>query len=263
MKAQHMEITNELLAAYASGNVSDSERIAVRQYLAEHPEELESVMIMMDEDLDIQLDDKDREVPSRSFDEELDVLLDEIEDDDSDTNAPSVSILPLMSKAAQNEEDNLCAIRCEGYALRKLGINVSDKTLQQEAEQEGWLSSEGTSLQCIGLLSEKHGMAVSRQYGCTINDIDRALNKGEVVIAVIDKTELTLLPHAAEMMDNQYGKIPNHAVILQSIDYEQNCITLLNPGDKEEIEDYALDIFFEAWNDSANYLIIGTNNATV
>lgn len=49
-----MEITNELLAAYAEGNVSVEERDAVRKYLAENPSELESVMLMMDEDYEIE-----------------------------------------------------------------------------------------------------------------------------------------------------------------------------------------------------------------
>ena len=43
-----MEITNELLAAYAEGNVSKSERDAVRQYLIDNPDELETIMIMME-----------------------------------------------------------------------------------------------------------------------------------------------------------------------------------------------------------------------
>ena len=49
-----MNISNELLAAYAAGNVSDEERAQVRQYLLERPSELESVMMMMDEDYDIE-----------------------------------------------------------------------------------------------------------------------------------------------------------------------------------------------------------------
>ena len=51
-----MNISNELLAAYAAGNVTNDERNAVRQYLAEHPQELESVMMMMDEDYELVLD---------------------------------------------------------------------------------------------------------------------------------------------------------------------------------------------------------------
>lgn len=51
-----MVISNELLAAYAEGNVSESERKAVRKYLVDHPEELESVMTMMDDDFELDLD---------------------------------------------------------------------------------------------------------------------------------------------------------------------------------------------------------------
>lgn len=48
-----MKISNELLAAYAEGNVSIEERNQVRQYLSENPAELESVMMMMDEDYEL------------------------------------------------------------------------------------------------------------------------------------------------------------------------------------------------------------------
>lgn len=53
-----MEITIELLAAYAAGNVSESERNAVRQYLTENPDEMETVMMMMDEDYDLNYDEE-------------------------------------------------------------------------------------------------------------------------------------------------------------------------------------------------------------
>lgn len=52
-----MKISNELLAAYAAGNVTNDERSAVRQYLMEHPQELESVMMMIDDDYELELDD--------------------------------------------------------------------------------------------------------------------------------------------------------------------------------------------------------------
>lgn len=51
-----MEITNELLAAYAEGNVTPEERKAVREYLTEHPSQLESVMMMMDEDYGMEVE---------------------------------------------------------------------------------------------------------------------------------------------------------------------------------------------------------------
>lgn len=52
-----MKISNELLAAYAEGNVSTEERNVVRQYLAEYPQELESVMMIMDEDYELEVGD--------------------------------------------------------------------------------------------------------------------------------------------------------------------------------------------------------------
>ena len=52
-----MKISNELLAAYAEGKVTKEERNQVRQYLAENPQELESVMMMMDEDYELSVGD--------------------------------------------------------------------------------------------------------------------------------------------------------------------------------------------------------------
>lgn len=54
-----MEITNEILAAYAEGKVSVEERNQVREYLMQHPSKLESVIAMMDEDYELELCDAD------------------------------------------------------------------------------------------------------------------------------------------------------------------------------------------------------------
>ena len=53
-----MTISDELLAAYVEGKVTKEERNQVRQYLAENPQELESVMMMMDEDYELTIDNK-------------------------------------------------------------------------------------------------------------------------------------------------------------------------------------------------------------
>ena len=56
----------ELLTAYAEGNVSESERKAARQYLTDNPDQLETMMRIMDEDYDIQLDDRPDNPPPRN-----------------------------------------------------------------------------------------------------------------------------------------------------------------------------------------------------
>lgn len=62
-----MEITNELLAAYAEGNVSPEERQQVRKYLAEHPSQLESVMMMMDSDYGLDVKQEPRDISFKGF----------------------------------------------------------------------------------------------------------------------------------------------------------------------------------------------------
>ena len=52
-----MTITSEMLAAYAEGKVSGVERDAIRKYLADNPSELQTVVMMMDEDYDLDVDD--------------------------------------------------------------------------------------------------------------------------------------------------------------------------------------------------------------
>ena len=253
-----MVITKDLLAAYAKGSVSESERNAVRQHLTDNPEDLETVMMMMDDDYDIQLDG--HVASSSTFEEELDRLLDEIDSEDMETDAPTASILPIMSRAARNVVDNLCAVRCEGYALRALGVDVSDKELEEEAVSQGLLETDGTALYSIGQLSAKHGLFVSRKYDCTVKDIAKSLKHGDVVIAVIDNSELTLKREESRQTDLLYGELPNHAIIIKSIDIDDNSITLLNPGDSNEEHLYPLDRFIDAWNDSSNYLIISNQD---
>ena len=255
-----MNITNELLVAYAEGNVSESERQAVLQYLTDHPDELESMMVLMDEDFDIQLDNIDR-ASSRSLNDEIDTLLDEIDSEEPETNTPTISILPLMQKAAQNVVDNLCAVRCEGYALRSLGIDVSDKELETEAEEKGFLKSDGTPLYCIGLLSEKYGLFAARRYNCSTDDLIRAVTNGEMVIATIDCTELKQSIEEANRNDIEHGETPNHAVVIQSVDLKNKTITIFDPGSPISPQTYPIDIFQNAWDDSANYIVILSNQS--
>lgn len=51
-----MNISSEMLAAYAEGKVFGAERDAIRKYLADNPSELRTVALMMDEDYDLDVD---------------------------------------------------------------------------------------------------------------------------------------------------------------------------------------------------------------
>lgn len=246
-----MNITNELLAAYAEGNVSQEERMAVRQYLTENPQEWDSMLTMMDDDYDIVLDEDDRESLSPDIDSSLGNLLAEL--DNNDSSECNFRILPAMAKAAENRIDNLCVIRCEGIALRRYGFDISDEVLIEESKENGWLQCDGTALHNIGRLAGEHGLGVSHRYECTIDDIRELLSAGHTILAAVDANELTGSIEERQK-DVTEGEIPNHVVIVESL--TDDTITITDTATQHPHDVYPIDQFTDAWNDSSRYLIV-------
>lgn len=260
-----MVIDNELLAAYAEGNVSPEERKAVRQYLAANPNMMESVLFAMGmtayEKSDKDGNLRDTEHPRvNQYIENLGTMVEEIEGNTHKhfcvSHTPSV--LPMTAMAAQNTIDNLCAIKCEGIALRALGYDVTDEQLLRESEQEGWLQSTGTALHNIGCLAGARGLSVSHRYHCKIKDIQEALSVGNIVIAAIDGNELQCDYEKERQKDATEGLTPNHVVIVSEI--KDCCAIITDSATPSQRDVYPLSQFIDAWNDSSNYLILISNN---
>ena len=248
-----MKISNELLAAYAEGNVSNEERLAVRQYLTENPQEWDSMLMMMDDDYDITLDDEDiASLNTAELDHNLTNLLGEL--DCKESNEAQFRILPAMAMAAENKVDNLCVIHCEGIALRRFGFDVTDEELLAESRKEGWLQQAGTALHNIGRLAGSHGLGVSHRYECSIAVIQESISAGHIVLAAVDANEL--IGNYAEEKQKEIadGKTPNHVVIVESIN--KNTITITDSATPQQHDVYPLSQFIDAWDDSSRYLII-------
>lgn len=251
-----MKITNELLAAYAEGNVSQEEREAVRQYLTSNPAEWDSMLLMLDEDYDLSLDNEGDRYSSENLNTQLDNLLAELEKDAPAKTSP-FRILPATAMAAENNIDNLCVIRCEGIALRYFGFDISDDELLEESKKEGWLQPNGTALHNIGRLAGSHGLGVSHRYECTIDDIREALAAKHIVIATIDANELTGNFREERLKDILLGETPNHVVIINSVN--ESSITITDSATPQQHDTYNLTQFLDAWADSSYYLIIISN----
>ncbi len=248
-----MNITNELLAAYAEGNVSNEERLAVRQYLTENPQEWDSMLMMMDEDYDITLDDEDiASLNTAKLDHNLSDLLTEL--DSQELTDSDFRILPAMAMAAENKVDNLCVIHCEGIALRRFGFDITDEELMAESQNAGWLQQTGTALHNIGRLAGSHGLGVSHRYECSVEDIQEPLSAGHIVIAAVDANELIGNYAEEKQKDIKEGKTPNHVVIVGSI--SEDTITITDSATPQQNDVYPLSQFLDAWDDSSRYLII-------
>ena len=254
--AEEINISDELLAAYAEGNVSNDERMAVRQYLMDNPDELESIMMMMDDDYDIVLDDE--MVPSASsalLGERLDALYGELAS--SEKQLPTYKTLPATAMAAKDIIDNHCVVRCEGFALRRLGLTITDEELMEESKSEGWLQPEGSALHQVGRLAGLHGMGVAHRYDCKLDDIRHSLLSGSVVIAAVDGGELTGDEEAERLEDIKHGERPDHVVVIDSV--SEDTITLCDFSTPQHQDTYTLERFMDAWADSSCYLNIISN----
>lgn len=246
-----MDITTEILAAYAEGNVSPEEREAVRQFLAANPDAMQSVMFAMEDNKEYSIGDKMR--GHDFFTTNLDSLLEYIKSQD---NNPA--ILPMQAMAAQNPIDNQCAIWCEGIAIRHFGISISNEELLEESEREGWLQPNGTALHNIGRLAGVRGLSVSHRYHCTTADIREALSDNEIVIAAVDSKELLGDYIAEQKKDIEKGLTPNHVIIVSNITSDE--ITITDSATPLQQDTYPLSQFLDAWEDSSNYLIIISNS---
>lgn len=211
-------ISDALLAAFLDGNTSAAETLSVLQ-AAEHDEELRAVI---------------------SIAQEVDADL-----------AHEASPLPMTAVAARQREGYLCDIECEEFVLHQLGIEITHKSLLDEAYRNCWLKEQGMPLYNIGRLLEKNHLSVSRRYDATLTDVARLLAQGNQLIAVVDNTLLTSDDQPTEALLQ-----PNHAVVINSLSADANEIVLFNPYTDEELTAYSVAAFNEAWKKSSHYLVV-------
>ncbi len=160
--------------------------------------------------------------------------------------------IPMTALAARKKENYLCDIECEEFVLHQFGIEITHKSLLDEAYRNCWLRDKGMPLYNIGRLLEKNNLSVSRRYDCTIEDITRLLAAENQLIAVVDCQAL----ETSKENDKDTSGEPNHAVVISAINMECNEVTLYNPSTEEELTTYSIKSFSKAWNKSSNYLVV-------
>ena len=218
-------ISSEVLAAFLDGNATAQESKEILNTLSEDAELRELLHI------------------SQSVDTELGLTPQECD------------FIPMTAMAATCNEENYCSVECEKYILHKFNIEYDEQQLLQDAINNGWQKENGTALHNIGRHLEGKGLVASRQYNATIADIANALAVDEGVIVAVDGGEL--LGNRAEetMEDILVGQIPDHTVVVLSIDTAKSSITIYDPNSINNEDTYAIEQFKDAWDDSKNYLV--------
>lgn len=219
------DIPADVLAAFLDGNATAQESKAVLAALAGDAELRELLHI------------------SQSVDAELGLKQDECD------------FIPMTALAATCNEENYCCLECEKYILRDRQIEFDEEQLLQDAVQNGWQKVGGTALHNVGRQLEKKGLVVTRQYYSSIDDLANALDNGESVIVAVDGGELLGNAEDEAMEDSLIGQIPDHTVVVLSLDAENGTITLFDPNSSNANDTYPTSRFKDAWDDSKNYMV--------
>ena len=225
VRKQITKISDEVIAAFLDGQSSTQETLGILESLSVDPELRELLRI------------------SQVVDAELGLNIEDCE------------FLPMTAMAASFNEDALCCLECEKYILSLYGIPYSEDQVMDEAVQNGWFKETGTALHNVGRHLEAHGLIVTRRYKSSVADLVQALKDDEKVIVAVDGGELLGDREQEIMEDIIVGKIPDHAVVVLSIDEDCRTIRIYDPNSLNSEDEYPLEIFEDAWDDSMNYMV--------
>ena len=223
-------ISAEVLATFLDGNATAQESKEIINALTEDAGLRELIHI------------------SQSVDAELGLISQECE------------FLPMTAMAATCNEENYCCLECEKQILRRLDIAFDDEDLLQNAIRNGWQTENGTALHNVGRHLESKGLVVTRQYKALLENIATALNEGECVIVAVDGGELLGNRTDETVEDLLIGQIPDHTVVVLSLDEKKSTISIYDPNSSNAEDTYSIEQFKDAWNDSKNYLVTITSN---
>lgn len=229
MKKGISYISNESFAAFLDGNASAEESQDILEALSEDDGLRELLRI------------------SQSVDMEMGMQLQECE------------FIPMSAMAASCGEDAYCCLECEKYILDSFNFGYDSNQLLADAIQNGWCKENGTALHNVGRHLEKAGFIVTRTYHSAIKEIERALEEGEKVIVAVDGGELIGNRMEEKREDLLVGQIPDHLVVVLSVDAVNNEISIYDPDSGNAEDTYPIKTFENAWNDSKNYLVTITD----
>lgn len=163
--AKNNFISDEQLAAYLDGNLTEAETCEVLRAMKSDKELSEILGIALDVD---------------------------------ETTPVPYDVLPMMQLAAESG-NNICSILCEAYILNRREVPFSEHELLDLAQKNHWLTPQGSPLHSIGQLLAHYGLMVTRKYDANIQDIHDALASDNDVIVAVDSDKLC---HGREDLDD-------------------------------------------------------------
>lgn len=150
-----------------------------------------------------------------------------------------------------------CCLLSEKYALDKLGVDIVVDDIVRLAESNGWyIPGQGTPVGEIGKISQYYGCEIKVILESYLEQLTENFMQDYIVLAYLDGGELFGDKDVEAIEDEQIGKIADHVVVLEGVDYENREVVLYDPAIGEALTHYDIDDFLDAWDDSNNMVVL-------
>ena len=195
-------------------------------------------------------------IHSMAFDAELRELLRISNEVDADLGIAEEShqIVNIAALAALCEESNYCCLECEKHILTRRGVEYDADRLLEVALRNKWQKEDGTALFNVGRHLESFDFVVERRYGSTVEDIAKALERGDDVIVAV--REGVLLCDKNIILEASKGDMaPNHTIVVLALNMDKGEVVVFDPNSRNATDSYPLAQFMDAWSDSKYYMV--------
>ena len=220
MKNEKMQLTDELLARYLEGKLTDEEKMTVEACLAEDEEAMD-VLFMARAEMAYQDDISQPSVFARSM-----------------------SLYADYALAAASERMD-CAIRAQQMVLRNYGIEVGIDELTELAKKQGWFEEgKGSAFDFVGELLNHYGVAAVQMRNAGVYHIMHELSQGHKIIVGVDAED--------DQAEAQ------HVMLVAGIDTtdpDDLKVVVKDPSHPEHDETYSSNEFMQRWQHTGCFMV--------
>lgn len=227
MNNDRIDITDELIACYLEGNVTEEERSAVEAYLNENDEAMDDLMLARTE-LAYQECAERPSVFAQSMIEHNEYAL-----------------------AAASEKMD-CAIKAQQMVLHNYGIETTVEELTELAKKNGWFEEgKGSAFDFVGELLNTYGVESVQMRNAGIYHIMHELSQGHKIIVGVDNE--TSAPDSAFGFDGA-----QHVMLVVGIDTSDKDnlkVVVKDPSHPDVEQRYPAKDFMERWKNTGCFMV--------
>ena len=225
MNNDRIEITDELIACYLDGNLTEEQRSAVEAYLSENEDAMDDLMLARAE-LEYQ----------------------------KVAASPSVFAYDEYALAAASEKMD-CAIKAQQMVLRNYGIEVSVEELTELAKKNGWFEEgKGSAFDFVGELLNTFGVEAVQMRNAGIYHIMHELSQGHKIIVGVDD-DLSGQDDTNAAFGFEGAQHVMLVVGIDTTDKDHLKVVVRDPSHPEKDQVYEAKDFMQRWNNTGCFMV--------